>query len=46
MNNSIEKLPATSFKKYDVISVCNKFKEEIKEAILIREIENFFPQTL
>ena len=42
MNSSIQDFQKLASKKYDVSSVSNKFKKEIKEAILIREVENSF----
>jgi 2-oxoisovalerate dehydrogenase E1 component len=42
VKSSINYFQQLASKKYDVSSVSNKFKKEIKEAILIREVENSF----
>ncbi len=42
MDSFVKYFQHLASKKYDVSSVSNKFKIEIKEAILIREVENTF----
>ena len=42
MDSSLKYFEQLASEKYDVNSVSKKFKVEIKEAILIREVENSF----